>query len=293
VILSPQARRDLSWIISLTPLQCFAPLWNLSPRACDLEVQTDASRIGYGIWFQGSLHQGHWDSTTTHLHINVLESTVLWIFLDCILSQLSSQRNILWRIDNTTALAYIKKEGGNLQSLSPGDRGEDSDQGSPDVRLHPSGLYSHRGKHPGRRSFSLPRDSRLAAASLSVPGDIGKIGSPIHRPLRQSRFQTDSRLLQLGRDRQTGDSQRTLPKVGLHPCLRFSPPIPLLKRVVKKLEMGSFILISPLLEAQTWLASLLSLTVLEVRRLSFIDNLVTDLVAWRIIGGSTPSRTSL
>jgi hypothetical protein len=49
VILSHQARRDLSWIISLSPLQCFAPLWNLSIEACNLEVQMDASKIGYGI----------------------------------------------------------------------------------------------------------------------------------------------------------------------------------------------------------------------------------------------------
>jgi hypothetical protein len=57
------------------------------------------------------------------------------------------------------------------------------------------------------------------------------------------------------------------------------PPIQLFKRVVKKLETskGSFILISSLWETQTWLASLLFLTVLEVCRLLFIDNLVTDL----------------
>jgi hypothetical protein len=78
------------------------------------------------------------------------------------------------------------------------------------------------------------------------------------------------------------------------------PPIPLLKRVVKKLETlkGTFILVSPLWEAQMWLASLLTLKVLEVCRLPFMDNLVTDLttgkpppilhnlhlVAWRIFG---------
>jgi hypothetical protein len=41
------------------------------------------------------------------------------------------------------------------------------------------------------------------------------------------------------------------------------PPIALLKRVVKKLEMlrGTFILVSSLWEAQTWLASLLKLKV--------------------------------
>jgi hypothetical protein len=72
--------------------------------------------------------------------------------------------------------------------------------------------------------------------------------------------------------------------------------------VVKKLEMsrGTFILVSLLWEAQTWLASLLTLKVLEVRRLPFLEDLVTDLttilhnlhlVAWRISGGSTPSKT--
>jgi hypothetical protein len=42
------------------------------------------------------------------------------------------------------------------------------------------------------------------------------------------------------------------------------PPVALLKRVVKKMETsrGTFILVSPLWEAQTWLASLLTLKVL-------------------------------
>jgi hypothetical protein len=66
VILSPQARRDLKWIISLSPHQCFAPLWFLSPEVCYLEVQMDASKLGYGIWFEEFLHQGLWDSTTAH-----------------------------------------------------------------------------------------------------------------------------------------------------------------------------------------------------------------------------------
>jgi hypothetical protein len=84
-------------------------------------------------------------------------------------------------------------------------------------------------------------------------------------------------------------------------------PVALLKRVVKKMETsrGTFILVSPLWEAQTWLASLLTLKVLEVHCLPFLEDLVTDLttgkppmilhnllVAWRICGGSTPSRTS-
>jgi hypothetical protein len=67
---------------------------------------------------------------------------------------------------------------------------------------------------------------------------------------------------------------------------------------MKKLERskGTFILVSFLWKAQTWLASLLTLKVLEVRRLPFMEDLVTDLmtckpppilhnlhlIAWRI-----------
>jgi hypothetical protein len=56
VILSPQARRDLNWIISLSPHQCFAPCGSCFQKSATYEVQTDASKIGYGIWFEGSLH---------------------------------------------------------------------------------------------------------------------------------------------------------------------------------------------------------------------------------------------
>jgi hypothetical protein len=86
------------------------------------------------------------------------------------------------------------------------------------------------------------------------------------------------------------------------------PPIALLKRVMKTLETsrGTFILVSPLLEAHTWLVSLLTLKILVVHCLPFLEDFVTDLttgkpppilhnlylVTWRIYGGSTPSRTS-
>jgi hypothetical protein len=52
------------------------------------------------------------------------------------------------------------------------------------------------------------------------------------------------------------------------------PPIALLKKVVKKLKTskGTFILVSPLWEAQTWLALLLTLKVSEVCRLPFMED---------------------
>jgi hypothetical protein len=88
------------------------------------------------------------------------------------------------------------------------------------------------------------------------------------------------------------------------------PPIPLLKRVIRKLELsrGTFLLVTPYWEAQTWFASLQALHVEDVRRFPFSDDLVIDLttgkpppnlerlylVVWKILGGlgeSTLSRT--
>jgi hypothetical protein len=52
-----------------------------------------------------------------HCHINVLVTTAIWHFLAYILPKSSRPRNILWRIDNTMALAYIRKEGGTISPL--------------------------------------------------------------------------------------------------------------------------------------------------------------------------------
>jgi hypothetical protein len=86
------------------------------------------------------------------------------------------------------------------------------------------------------------------------------------------------------------------------------PPILLLKRVVRKLELsrGVFLLFTPYWEAQTWFASLQALQVLEVHRLPFHNNLVVDLstgepppslkwlflVVWKICGGLGESTQS-
>jgi hypothetical protein len=78
VTLGQRAKRDLSWISQLPLVQCSAPLWHLTPEDCDLEVQTNASKEGFGTWFEGHLHQGKWDAITAGLHINVLETTVIW-----------------------------------------------------------------------------------------------------------------------------------------------------------------------------------------------------------------------
>jgi hypothetical protein len=73
VILLPEARRDLLWMTMLQLSDCRGHLWPLTADECSLEVQTDASDKGFGIWFQGRLHSGEWDGSEgidTLTHIN-------------------------------------------------------------------------------------------------------------------------------------------------------------------------------------------------------------------------------
>jgi hypothetical protein len=64
------------------------------------------------------------------------------------------------------------------------------------------------------------------------------------------------------------------------------PPIPLLKRVIRKLERsrGTFLLVTPYWDAQTWFASLQALHMEDVRRLPFSDDLIIDLTTGGIGG---------
>jgi hypothetical protein len=70
VTLLPEARRDLLWMSQLQLPQFQGHLWPLTPEDCAIEVQTDASNQGFGVWFRGHFHSGRWDSIDIRKHIN-------------------------------------------------------------------------------------------------------------------------------------------------------------------------------------------------------------------------------
>jgi hypothetical protein len=117
VVLLPEARRNLLWMTRLQSSDYHGPLWPLTAEDCAIEVQTDASGRGYGVWFQGRLFSGESDDTDIQIHINVKEISALWIFFTEILPASTRMTSILWRIDNTAALAHIRK-GASGEGLS-------------------------------------------------------------------------------------------------------------------------------------------------------------------------------
>lgn len=80
------------------------------------EIFSDASRSGWGACWENKSSHGHWDVRERERHINYLELLSASSELKCFASDLRNCE-ILLRIDNTTAIAYVNRMGG-IQILS-------------------------------------------------------------------------------------------------------------------------------------------------------------------------------
>lgn len=87
----------------------------------EVEIYSDASGIGWGIFCDGQVANGFWTEEDKENHINHLELLAAFLGLQCFAKYLNSCQ-ILLRIDNTTAIAYINRMGGiqfnNLNRLA-------------------------------------------------------------------------------------------------------------------------------------------------------------------------------
>jgi hypothetical protein len=230
----------------------------------------------------------------------------LWIFLAKILPPLTCQTSILWRIDNTAALSHIQKEGG-LKGRTLLEWAEKilllAHQRH--LRLLPAFIPSEENLQADAalRFQSIP-DWHL---SLEVFHQISALrGLPLI-DLFASRHSTQ--MIRFFSWNAADSPEDALSQKWDFDLAFLFPPLPLLRRVVRKLETsrGTFLLVTPYWDAQMWFASLQALHVLDVRRLPFSDDLIVNLttgkpppnlerlflVVWTILGGvgeSTPSQ---
>ena len=301
VLLSDFSKESLRWILSLDIHQCMAPMWPLQIESCDLEVSTDASNLGWGIHFDGRLHQGRWDADAP-AHINAKELFTLHIFLRDFLPSSILPRSLLWRTDNTTAMAYVKKEGGTIsQSL---------------LQIATQLLLLAEEKQIRILPVYVPSEENLLADAASRfqslpdwhlnPSVFNMIcrrwGSPVI-----DLFATDLSS-QLPRFFAWGQSQRAEAFDALLQPWAFTlayafPPPALLPRTLNKIAVsqGEFLLVVPFWPTQKWFPVLLEMNILEVRRLPLLPDIVTDLttqspprnlsllhlLVLKILGGST------
>lgn len=76
-----------------------------------LEIYSDASLTGWGASCNGEKTGGFWDTEEAKNHINYLELLAALNGLKCFANSLY-EKELLLRIDNTTAIAYINRYGG-------------------------------------------------------------------------------------------------------------------------------------------------------------------------------------
>ena len=108
--LSDYAIDDLNWWISNTD-KSGCPI---KPLHFEVELFTDASRIGYGAVLNGTSINGKWNPCEVASYsdnINALELLAVQYALMSFSQQLNGN-NVCVRIDNSTAVTYINKMGG-------------------------------------------------------------------------------------------------------------------------------------------------------------------------------------
>ena len=117
MLINSEMRADIKWWIkNLTKSRNY-----IRDNVYKYEIFSDASLTGWGATYQGKKVIGWWSAEESKEHINVLELKAAFYALKCFGKNIHDEE-LLFRIDNTTAIAYINKMGGiqhaKLQNLS-------------------------------------------------------------------------------------------------------------------------------------------------------------------------------
>uniref|UniRef100_A0A2H1W6Z8 SFRICE_006226 n=1 Tax=Spodoptera frugiperda TaxID=7108 RepID=A0A2H1W6Z8_SPOFR len=107
LIISQNIEAELDWWYSISPVTHS----KIRQFNFVLEIFSDASLTGWGLVCNGVRSHGHWNRNDIKYYINYLELLAAFIGLKTFASE-NSDCEILLRIDNTTAIAYINRMGG-------------------------------------------------------------------------------------------------------------------------------------------------------------------------------------
>ena len=113
VYASMECLRDLQWWLHLPRLSLGVSLCQVSP---DLHFWSDASDVGWGAHLDRQITSGLWDTHQAALSINARELLAVQLGLHQFRSSLQG-RTVAIFCDNTTAVAYLRKEGGTRSPL--------------------------------------------------------------------------------------------------------------------------------------------------------------------------------
>lgn len=106
MVISNESKLEFKWWLNNIPNSKL----HIGFKHFDMEIYSDASNTGWGAYCKNKKTHGFWNLKEKQLHINCLELIAAFNALKCFLKN-TNNKNILLRIDNTTAIATINKMG--------------------------------------------------------------------------------------------------------------------------------------------------------------------------------------
>ena len=106
----PEAQKDLTWWYTQLPMHSYSPIVQ---EEASVVIEADASLKGWGANCKGFRTSGVWNVDEAQCHINFLELKAAYLAIQCFLKE-RSRVNVLLRLDNHTAIAYLNHMGGHL-----------------------------------------------------------------------------------------------------------------------------------------------------------------------------------
>ena len=310
---SPQ---DLFHTLSVTPLaeKCLTWWMNLThtsksltrPRVEEVVI-TDASTAGYGGHLNQLTFQGKWPGHKgKSTHINILELETVWKACQQFEQEIQG-KVVSFQIDNTTAVAYLRNEGGThcyrLYGIARNILLRCHQLG---ITVCPSYLRGianlkadalSRGKQTQEWSLNPTAAQRLFKLWGTPVVDLFASSRTFKLPQYFSLDMTDNRAI--GHDGARDDWPQGL---------RYAfPPPPIISLVLANYEKqgGELVMITPYWPDQPWFAELIQLSMEPPRRFKPVDYLLQNattgeliprimreikLTAWRLSSASAPER---
>jgi hypothetical protein len=112
LIVTSTVRKALEWWLHRDNVMAGVPIRTVPPQ---FQVFSDASLKGWGGHLDGMEAQGVWTVSETKFHINVLEMLAVWRVLQAFVQTLVGSQ-VMVASDNTTTVAYIRRQGGTRSS---------------------------------------------------------------------------------------------------------------------------------------------------------------------------------
>ena len=128
----PACRQDLEWWLVLSRLQAGISLAQVNP----LDFWSDASDVGLGAHLLGATASSLWSREESLLSINARELLAVEYSL-CHFHLLVANSTVAVFLDNSTGVAYLRKQGGTQLHFSEDPPLGGDDQLSPVPSIHP------------------------------------------------------------------------------------------------------------------------------------------------------------